>query len=337
MREVFERVVERCLASGIARTDHVAVDGSFIRADAGYARQVASAQDLSREDAPRAVREYFAKLETAAPDPDGVTRSTPKAKSLTDPGAALSIKHGPSAFAWGMNAMVDTASGIVLAVQAAPERFADEPVAARRMVERRLERHGATPDVLPAVTAYGSGPFLAWLDARKIEAHIPLIEHRHQTSGVLTQDAFVYEEASDTYTCPQGAVLKRYSRNEEAQRTVPYSVIAGRARSSGAARRARCGIFIVLPMRPSASRFALAGGPRLSSAPCVFESASSTCSPASSIMTDYGVCACEDSVALTSSSSLLRPLEFLGGSSGGLRIRSCRSPRSEHKRTPSRQ
>lgn len=218
MREVFERMVGQCLATGIAGTKHVAVDGSFIRADAGRARHVAGADDLPREDAPRAVREYLADLETAAPDPEGVKRSTPKAISLTDPGAALSIKQGPSAFAYGMNAMVDTNSGIVLGVQAAPERFADEPIAARRMVERLLERHGATPDVLTADKAYGTGPFLAWLDARKIEAHVPLIEHRDQTSGVLTQEAFVYDETSDTYICPQGAVLKRYNRNDEAQR-----------------------------------------------------------------------------------------------------------------------
>ena len=114
--------------------------------------------------------------------------------------------------------MVDTSSGIVLGVQDAPERFADEPIAARRMLERLLEKHAETPDILTADEAYGTGPFLAWLDARKIEAHIPLIKHRHQTNGRLTQDAFVYDEASDTYTCPQGKALKRYNRTEEVHR-----------------------------------------------------------------------------------------------------------------------
>ena len=49
-------------------------------------------------------------------------------------------------------------------------------------------------------------------------AHVPLIDRRHQTGGMLTQDAFVYDEASDTYTCPQGAVLNRYSSEEDVQR-----------------------------------------------------------------------------------------------------------------------
>ena len=86
------------------------------------------------------------------------------------------------------------------------------------MVERLRDRHGATPGVLTADKAYGAGPFLAWLESHDIEAHVPLIDRRHQTGGVLTQDAFVYNEASDTYTCPQGAILRRYSLNDASQR-----------------------------------------------------------------------------------------------------------------------
>ena len=134
MREVFQRVVERCLDAGLASAGHVAVDGSFVRADASRAQCTPSAEELPCEDASRAVREYLADLEGASPDPEGVVRTPPKAVSLTDPAAALSSKQGPSAFAYGMNAMVDTGSGVVLEVQAAPERFADEPIAARRMV-----------------------------------------------------------------------------------------------------------------------------------------------------------------------------------------------------------
>ena len=219
VREVFERVVERCLEAGLASADHVAVDGSFMRADASQTRYVASIEDLPCEDASRAVREHLADLEAAAPDPEGVVRTPPKAVSVTDPAAALSAKHGPSAFAYGLNAMVDTGSGVVLEVQAAPERFADEPIAARRMVERLRERHGATPGVLTGDKAYGAGPFLAWLEEeRGIEAHVPLIDRRHQTGGMLTQDAFTHDEASDTYSCPQGAVLKRVPSAEASQR-----------------------------------------------------------------------------------------------------------------------
>ena len=279
MREVFERVVERCFQVGLASAGHVAVDGSFVRADASHTRCVASAEELPREGAQRAVHEYLADLENALPDPEGVVRTPPKAVSLTDPAAALSSKHGPSAFAYGLNAMVDTGSGVVLEVQAAPERFTDEPIAARRMVERLRERHGAAPAVLTADKAYGTGPFLAWLETRGIEAHVPLIDRRHQTGGVLTQDAFRYDQTSDTYTCPQGAVLKRYASNEDVQRyRASRAATAGLAPSSRAARPERCAPCAARPTRRSASGSEPARAPRPSAVRCGCERPSSTCS-----------------------------------------------------------
>lgn len=215
MRKVFERVVEQCLATGLARADHVAVDGSHVQADVRRATSIGAAKGLPREDASRAVQEYLEDLETAAPEPTGVKRSPPKAISLTDPAAALSAKHRPAAFAYGMNAMIDTQRGFVLEVQAAPERFADEPIAARQMIVRLKERHGETPRLLTADKAYGAAGFLAWLeDERAIKAHVPLIDRRHQTGGRITQDAFTYDPGSDTYRCLQGAILRRYDTSE---------------------------------------------------------------------------------------------------------------------------
>ena len=245
MRAMFERVVAQCLAEGLASAEHVAVDGSFVRADASYDRSVVDAGSLPRTDPPRAVREYLADLDTAAPEPDDVQRTTPKAVSLTDPAAALSAKNGLAAFAYGLNAMVDTGSGVVLGVGAAPERFADEPLAARRIIERVRERHGLVPRTLTADKAYGTGSFLAWLqDRHGIEAHVPLIDRRHQTKGKLTQDAFRYDPISDTYTCPQGAVLRRYGRDETAHRYRASQRDCGscpiKARCTGAKMRAIC-------------------------------------------------------------------------------------------------
>lgn len=143
MRVVFERVVEQCLALGIAEVRHVAVDGTHITASASKDRFVKSADELPREGASRAVRDYFVDLDEALPDLPGTTRHPPKAISATDPSFALSTKHGKRTFAYGLNAMIDTGSGVVLDVEAAPARFADEPEAARRMVERTKARYGA--------------------------------------------------------------------------------------------------------------------------------------------------------------------------------------------------
>ncbi|MCF3935863.1 transposase [Acuticoccus sp. M5D2P5] len=210
MRTVFETTVEQCLSAGIASAAHVAVDGSHMRASAAQDRCVASVTDLpSADQASRAVREYLSDLDQASPDLEGVRRSAAKRVSLTDPAAALSRKHGKARFAYGMNALVDTQSGVVLGVQAAPERFADEPEAARRMIERLRVRHDAVPQVLTADKAYGSGPFLAWIEGRGIEAHVPVIDRTHQTAGRMTHADFGYDKEGDLYLCPQGKPLRR--------------------------------------------------------------------------------------------------------------------------------
>ena len=88
------------------------------------------------------MREYWDGLDEALPNLEGVERTAPKHVSLTDPASAWSIKHGPGRLAYGLNAVVDTASGIVLDVEAAPARLGDEPKASRVMAIA-LENAGA--------------------------------------------------------------------------------------------------------------------------------------------------------------------------------------------------
>ncbi len=139
----------------------------------------------------------------------GVTRWTPKAVSTTDPATAFSGKYGRYVFSYGINVMVDSASGIILDARASAARTAEEPIAAYRMIDRIRERHGVRPRILAADTGYGSGHFLAWLEQQGIETHVPVIDHRGRKKRYLPKEAFAYDEASDTYTCPQGKTLRR--------------------------------------------------------------------------------------------------------------------------------
>ncbi|MGB6228864.1 MAG: IS1182 family transposase [Litorimonas sp.] len=210
MRELFERVVEQCFAIGLADTAVVAVDGTHVTANARKDRTVSSDADLPRDgkDATRAVRDYLADLDGAAPDLPGTVRQTPTAISLTDPSSAVSTKHGKRVFAYGLNAMIDTASGVVLDIEAAPARTADEPEAARRMVERLRRRHGRTPEILTADAAYGAGNFLTWAESHDIEPHIPMAE-KDGEEGRFAKKDFVYDDTRDLYVCPDGKLLER--------------------------------------------------------------------------------------------------------------------------------
>ena len=59
-----------------------------------------------------------------------------------------------------------------------------------------------------AAKAYGSGEFLAWLLARNIQPHIPVIDRRHQTQGHFTREHFRYEPKENAYYCPEGKALR---------------------------------------------------------------------------------------------------------------------------------
>ena len=104
--------------------------------------------------------------------------------------------------------MIDTASGVVLDVEAAPARKADEPEAARRMVERTKRRHGRTPKIMTADAAYGAGNFLTWAESHDIEPHIPMAE-KDGEEGRFAKKDFVYDDTRDLYVCPDGKLLER--------------------------------------------------------------------------------------------------------------------------------
>jgi hypothetical protein len=72
----------------------------------------------------------------------------------------------------------------------------------------RVEKLGVRPESVGADKGYGSGEFLAWLLARGVQPHIPVIDRRHQTAGRFTRDQFRYDAAENAYYCPEGKVLR---------------------------------------------------------------------------------------------------------------------------------
>jgi len=132
----------------------------------------------------------------------------PKYLSPTDPAAAWSIKHGVGVFAYETNLLVDTAHGIIVDVEATPARLSQEIVAAKVMLARAEAAFGFAPSWLGADKSYGTGPFLAWLLARGVEPHVPVLDRTAQTDGMFTRESFTYLEAKDAWRCPSGHMLR---------------------------------------------------------------------------------------------------------------------------------
>ncbi len=214
-REVFEEIVRRCLEAGLVEGKNLAVDGTLVGADASRQSRVRREQLQAVAQLSQTVQEYLAELEQMNPVSDTEMVST------TDPDAILTTKGGGTAvMAYYDNYLIDTASRVILGVEATPALFHQETVAARRMVER-VEKLGVQAESLGADKAYGSGEFLAWLLDRGVQPHIPVIDRRHQTGGRFTRDQFRYDPGENIYYCPEGKAL-RYRGRQFANQAYTY-------------------------------------------------------------------------------------------------------------------
>jgi hypothetical protein len=151
------------------------------------------------------VQAYLDALEAAMPEED--KKAAPARISITDPQAAWHQKQKHAAFGYYSNYLIDTEHAVIIGVEATPARPSQEVVAARAMLERAEQKHGLKAKRLAADKLYGSGHFLCWPMQRKIEPHIPVIDHQARIKGILTRDDFTYDAATDTFTCPEGKTL----------------------------------------------------------------------------------------------------------------------------------
>ncbi|HEX2714471.1 MAG TPA: IS1182 family transposase [Candidatus Acidoferrales bacterium] len=216
-REVFEEIVRRCLEAGLVEGRNLAVDGTLVGANASQQSRVPRQPLAEMAQVSRTVSQYLAELEQHNPVADSEEPAPSGPVSTTDPDAAwTAAKNGPALLAYYDNYLIDAHSRVILAVEATPARFRQESVAARRMLER-VEKLGLRPECLGADKAYGSGEFLAWLLARGIQPHIPVIDRRHQTRGRFTRDQFQYDPVENVFRCPQGQLLRYHSLSRQNQ------------------------------------------------------------------------------------------------------------------------
>ena len=209
-RQVFERVVEACIAAGLVGGEGFAVDASLIAADANKQRSIPGSQWKKTGDpetASRAVREYLATLDDAAFG--AASDVTPKFVSPSDPAAQWTgAMRGPAFFAYATNYLIDVKFGVIIDVEASRAIRQAEVGAAKTMIDRTEERFELKPERLAADTAYGSGANLDWLvNEAKIAPHIPVIDKSHREDGTFSREDFSFDKEQNVYICPAGKVL----------------------------------------------------------------------------------------------------------------------------------
>jgi transposase len=216
LRHLFETVVVRCIAEGLASGQRLAVDASIIQADANRQNSTPKADwepgKINPEDASRAVREYLETLDDAAFG--AASPVEPKFTSHSDPASQWTgARGGPAYFAYSTNYLIDTDNGVILDVEATRSIRQAEVGSVRIMIDRVNDRFGLTPERLIADTAYGTGAMLDWLDQQRgIAPHIPVVDKSARRDGTFERADFTYDAESDVYTCPGGKGLKQGRR-----------------------------------------------------------------------------------------------------------------------------
>ena len=207
LRRVFETVLRRCLREGLVGGEGFAVDASLIKADANRQKGIAGEKGLPPEAAGRAVQEYLAVLDDAAFG--AATKVTPKFVSPVDPAARWTGAHGGQAFfAYSTSYLIDVDNAIIVDVEATTAIRQAEVLAAKRMIERSMERFDLSPAKLMGDSAYGSADMLGWLvDEHGIEPHVTVFDKSARQDGTFSRDHFTYDHERDVYFCPGGKKL----------------------------------------------------------------------------------------------------------------------------------
>jgi transposase len=209
-RQVFERVVQACIAANLVGGEGFAVDASLIVADANKRRSIPGREwnkDIDPEQASRAVKDYLATLDD--PAYGRASEVTPKFVSPSDPAAQWTgALRNAAFFAYADNYLIDVKFGVIMDVEASRAIRQAEVGAARIMIGRTEARFGLKPSWLAADTAYGSAPNLDWLVNEKgIAPHVPVIDKSKRDDGTFSREAFIYDIEQDIYICPAGKRL----------------------------------------------------------------------------------------------------------------------------------
>ena len=207
LRRVFETVLQRCIAEGLVGGEGFAIDASLIKADANRQKGIEGEKGVPPEATGRAFQEYLAGLDDAAFG--AATEVVPKFISPADPAARWTGAHGGQAFfAYSTNYLIDVDNAIIVDVEATTAIRQAEVLAAKRMIERSMQRFDLYPARLMGDSAYGSAEMLGWLvHEHGIEPHVTVFDKSARHDGTFSRDDFTYDHARDLYLCPGGKRL----------------------------------------------------------------------------------------------------------------------------------
>ena len=226
-QELFERVVWQCVEAGLVNGTKIFVDASLIEANASNNSVV------DRGSLRRHINESYPKLEERLDDRESTKENERENKdgdcdkggrvndrhiSTTDPEASIVRQgSGKARLQYKTHRTVDGAHKVITSTEVTPGAVNE----AHRLMEAIDQHHENTrrsAEVVIADSKYGTKEnYLSCYD-RGIKAHMPDLksaqEKDNRRADIFPAAAFIYDDVTDTYVCPQGGRLKRRSHHK---------------------------------------------------------------------------------------------------------------------------
>ncbi|MHB9002218.1 MAG: transposase [Thermoanaerobaculia bacterium] len=221
-RSFFKRVIQQAEDCGLIDGTKIFCDGSLF--DANASRKSITPVGIVDLDAISA--EFERRLDSIEDDA-GLPPVHGERRSTTDPDAAVVTKPtaGPGRPRYKAHRAVDDRVGIITATQVTPGNI-DEGHELEDLINQHEHNTGVEVDLVVADTQYGTAEnYLMCIDRAIIPRMRQLSaqnEKRQKSRGQFSRNEFTYDEATDTYRCPNGATLERTQARED-RNAVRYS------------------------------------------------------------------------------------------------------------------
>ena len=214
-KDLFERIVLRCVDAGLVDGTKIFMDGSLIDADAS------NNSIIDRYSLKRYLDTGYTELEKRLDESDKDSPVNERFISSTDPDASIVRSgKGKAKLRYKTHRVVDGHREIITAVTVTPGAV-DEGHRMSSLIEQHENNTGARVDTVIADSQYGTKENLLICHDKEIKAHMPVVKGLYEDSGsrqgIYKEDQFIYDSETDAFTCPAGCLLKKRTHHTNVQ------------------------------------------------------------------------------------------------------------------------
>jgi transposase len=211
----FSRVVFECIDADLLDGTKMFADSSVVAADVS---------DKSIVDRTEMKRHFNEKYQEIARRLEPVEER--RYVSTTDPDAALVRKgRGRAKACYAEHRAVDSKAGVITA-SITTTGSVNEAHLLGNLLDEHQSNAGSKAEVAVADSKYGTVENFLELHDRGVRAHMPNLSELQKGSnrreGIFDISEFIYDETTETYTCPAGKQLRRM-KHKKKQRAEEYS------------------------------------------------------------------------------------------------------------------